>query len=728
MEVTSNTKERDISLAEIEKRVFHYDPHANLTLLSHAYHFSASAHEGQTRQSGEPFLHHPMEVALILTQLKLPLPSIIAGLLHDVLEDTPVTRDQLAAEFGEDVTTLVEGVTKIGQIEFRSLEEKQAENFRKMIVSVAQDVRILLIKLADRLHNMRTLHALSEDKQKRIAQETMEIYAPLANRLGIGWMKAELEDYAFRYLKPDIYHTLIKKSAVGRKERDDYIRSVINEIKKALEENNLAGKVYGRTKNIVGVYQKMIRRGIPFEEVYDLMGIRIITDTRTNCYAILGLIHSLWAPVPDRFRDFIALPKSNLYQSLHTTVAAIDGQHVEIQIRTEEMHRVAEEGIAAHWVYKEGTRFSQKDEKAFAWLRQLIEWQQEIVDTRQFMDSVKTDLFSDLVYVFTPKGDVKELMRGATPIDFAYAIHTAVGNHCVGAKVDGKIVPLGYTLKNGDRIEILTLESHFPSRSWLKLAKTPKAKTKIKYFIRIQERERSLEIGKELLERELKRGRLIPKEVFKSDAIQKIIESLGLHTLEELFIGIGYGKFSAATVIRPLLPEPLIKDGASKGTPNKEAEKGGLKIKGLGDIMMHISKCCNPVPGEPIIGFITRGRGISVHSVHCPNKDNFDYDHDRLVELTWESGAGTSHSVEILVHTIDQPGVLAAVTTVISQANANISRAEVITTAEKKATLQFWIVIRNASHLEQVLNNIEKVEGVLKARRVRKRSVPGEDR
>jgi GTP pyrophosphokinase len=727
LEVTSETKKNDLLLTEIEKRIVHYDPHVDLAPLSRAYHFSALAHEGQIRQSGEPFLHHPMEVALILTQLKLPLPSIIAGLLHDVLEDTSVTRDQIFAEFGEDVTTLVEGVTKIGKIEFRSMEEKQAENFRKMIVSVAQDFRILLIKLADRLHNMRTLQALSEDKQKRIAQETMEIYAPLANRLGIGWMKAELEDYAFRYLKPDIYENLTKKSAVGRKERDDYIRSVINEIKKALEENNLAGKVYGRTKNIVGVYQKMVRRNIPFEEVYDLMGIRIITDTRTNCYAILGLIHSLWAPVPDRFRDFIALPKSNLYQSLHTTVAAIDGQHVEIQIRTDEMHRVAEEGIAAHWVYKEGGRFSHKDEKAFAWLRQLIEWQQEIVDTRQFMDSVKTDLFSDLVYVFTPKGDVKELMRGATPIDFAYAIHTAVGNHCVGAKVDGKIVPLGHTLKNGDRIEILTLESHLPSRSWLKLAKTPKAKTKIKYFIRIQERERSLEIGKELLERELKRERLIPKEVFKSDPIQKIIESLGLHTLEELFIGIGYGKFSAATVIRPLLPEPLIKEGASKGTPSKEAEKGGLKIKGLGDVMMHISKCCNPVPGEPIIGFITRGRGISVHSVHCPNKDNFDYDHDRLVELTWESGAGTSHSVEILVHTIDQAGVLAAVTTVISQANANISRAEVITTEEKKATLQFCIIIRNASHLEQVLNNIEKVEGVLKARRVRKRLVPGED-
>ncbi len=713
-------KEQEISLDEIEKQIRSYAPNIDFSLLSKAYDFSSSAHEGQLRVSGEPFLHHPLAVAFILTQLHLPLSTIIAGLLHDVLEDTAVTRHELSQAFGEDVTILVEGVTKIGQIAFRSVEEKQAENFRKMIVSVAQDFRILLIKLADRLHNMRTLSALPEEKQKWIAQETMEIYAPLANRLGIGWMKSELEDHAFRYLKPDIYQTLVKKVATGRQERAAYIDTVIEEVKKVLLAHSLPGKIYGRTKHFVGIYQKMMKRGIPFEEVYDLMGIRIITDSRMNCYAILGLIHSLWPPVPHRFKDFIALPKSNLYQSLHTTVVALEGRYVEFQIRSEEMNKLAEDGIAAHWVYKEGGHLRGKDERTFAWLRQLVEWQQEIVDTRQFMDSVKTDLFSDTIYIFTPKGDVKELLRGSTPIDFAYAIHTEVGHHCVGAKVNGKIVPLGHVLHNGDRLEILTSENHFPGRDWLKIVKTPKAKAKIKHYIQIEERTRSLEIGKKLLERELKKAGLHPHEVFKSDRILSDVKELGMETMEDLFVGIGYGKVRATSVIRPLLPEPHFKEEALKVTKREDREKSAVKIKGLGDILIHLSKCCTPVPGDPIIGYITRGRGISVHSVHCPNIDRFDYDQDRLVEVTWEKGAGTTHSVEISVLTLDQPGVLAAVSAVISHANANINRAEIVTTQDKKASLKFAIDIRNANHLEEVLNNIEKVEGVVKVHRMKK--------
>ncbi len=718
MKTKSNTPLTDISLEEIQKRIHTYAPDADLSLISKAYHFSAAAHEGQLRQSGEPYLHHPLAVATILTELELSPDSIIAGLLHDVLEDTPITLERLQAEFGKEVAHLVSGVTKIGQIEFRSLEEKQAENFRKMIVSIAQDFRVLLIKLADRLHNMRTLSALDETRQKWIAQETLEIYAPLANRMGIGWIKSELEDLAFQYVKPDIYQMLVKKMAIGRKERDAYIARVIREVKKALADNGLPGTLYGRTKHLLGIYQKMIRQGIPFEDVYDVMGIRIITDSKMNCYAILGVIHSLWSHLPTRFKDFISLPKSNLYQSLHTTVIASEGRHVEFQIRTEEMHQLAEQGMASHWVYKEKKPIRQKEEKAFAWLRQLMEWQEDISDTRQFMDSVKSDLFSDVVYIFTPKGDVKELLRGSTPIDFAYAIHTEVGNHCVGAKVNGKMVPLGHSLKNGDRVEILTSAAHLPSRDWLKLVKTPKARAKIKHFIQTEERTRSMEIGKRLLERELKKARLNPKEVFKSDRIFLAVKEMQIATLDDLFVAIGYGRIGAAQVIRPLLPEPLIKEALVK-EPHRETGKNAVKIKGLGDILIHLSKCCAPVPGDPIIGFITRGRGISIHTVACPNIDHFDYDQDRLVEVTWDKETGITHSVDISVLTVDQPGILAAVSTVISQAESNISRAEIITTHDRKAALQFSIDIRDTTHLEQVINNIEKVEGILKVHRMK---------
>ncbi|MBI3598331.1 MAG: bifunctional (p)ppGpp synthetase/guanosine-3',5'-bis(diphosphate) 3'-pyrophosphohydrolase [Nitrospirae bacterium] len=712
-----------MSLDEIERCIRLYAPNADLSLLSKAYTFSSEAHFGQVRISGEPYHHHPLEVALILTQLKLPPSSIIAGLLHDVLEDTTVTKEQLCAEFGEEAATLVEGVTKIGQIAFKSLEEKQAENFRKMVVSVAQDFRVLLIKLADRLHNMRTLHALPEEKQKRIAQETMEIYAPLANRLGIGWMKSELEDCALRYLKPDIYQTLVKKVEAGLSARTTYIETVIEEVRSTLAANGINGKIYGRTKHFVGIYQKMMRRGIPFEEVYDLMGIRILTDSRMNCYAILGIIHSLWPPIPSRFKDYIAIPKPNLYQSIHTTVVGPEGQHVEFQIRTEEMHKLAEEGIAAHWVYKEGGPVREKDEKTFAWLRQLVEWEQDITDTRQFMDSVKSDLFGDMVYIYTPQGDVKELLRGSTPIDFAYAVHTEVGNHCVGAKVNGKMAPLGYILNSGERVEILTSPNHLPNRNWLKLVKTPKAKAKIKHFILTTERTKSLEIGRKLLERELKKAQLNPKEVLNGDQILNGVKPLGIHTLEDLFAGIGYGKIRAASVIAPLLPEPHFKTEAPKEIKKNDSEKGAIKVKGLGDIMVHISSCCTPVPGDEIIGFVTRGRGVSVHSRTCPNIDHFTYNQDRLIEVSWERAAGITHCVDISVLTVDQPGVLGAVSTAISQDAANISRAEIVTTQDQKATLKFSIQIRDATHLQQVLNHIEKVEGVLRVRRVRKEGV-----
>jgi len=712
---------KKLTLDEIIERIHAYAPQADVSLLRKAYSFSENAHAGQLRQSGEPFLQHPLEVANILTELKLDVPSVVAGLLHDVVEDTPHTKEDLKREFGEDIAAMVDGVTKIGKIEFRNYQEKQAENFRKMIVSMAEDIRVILIKLADRLHNMRTLDALPQEKQERIAQETLEIYAPLANRLGIGWIKSELEDLCLRYLKPDIYFSLIKKVTTGREEREKYMQSVIETVQKTLAENRFAGKVTGRYKHIFGIYQKMEKRAIPFEEVYDLMGIRIITDTKMNCYAILGLIHSLWRPVPGRFKDYIAIPKSNLYQSLHTTVVGPEGRHVEFQIRTEEMHRIAEEGIASHWTYKEGGALNPKDERTFAWLRQLVEWQQELADTRQFMDSVKTDLFTDVVYIFSPKGDVKELVKGATPIDFAYAIHTEVGNHCVGAKVNGKIVPLRYQLKSGDAVEILTSPTHVPSKDWLKIVKTSKAKAKIKHIIKEEERARSLDIGKKILERELRKENLSPAEVFKSDQILTGLKEQGIRTIEELFVAIGYGKISAQHVIKSLLPEPRMKEGIKDKIIKKVGlAKSEVKVSGLDDILIHLSKCCNPVPGDQIIGFITRGRGLSIHTVDCPNIDELDYDQDRLVEVDWDKRIEATHPVDISVLTLDRPGLLASVSASIAGAGANISQAEIITTEDKKATLHFVIDITDTKHLEKVLKNIEKVEGVLQARRVRK--------
>ncbi len=708
-----------MTFEEVIARVRAYAPRSDIELLRRAYAFSSAAHEGQLRQSGEPYLHHPLEVAGILTQLKLDIPSLVAGLLHDVLEDTAYTRETLAREFGDEIATLVDGVTKIDKIEFRSDQEKQAENFRKMVVAMAEDIRVVLIKLADRLHNMRTLQALSEERQRWIAQETLDIYAPLANRLGIGWMKAELEDLSLRYLKPAVYQALSQKVKESEGKQDRYIQSILETIRQSLQSQGVPCRVSGRVKHLYGIYQKMGHQGIPFEEVYDLIGVRIITDTKMHCYAVLGLIHALWRPVEGRFKDHIAIPKSNLYQTLHTTVAGPEGRHVEFQIRTQEMHRIAEEGIASHWVYKEGGQINAKDERIFAWLRQLVEWHQEFVDTRQFMESVKTDLFSDVVYVFTPKGHIKELIKGATTLDFAYAVHTDVGSHCVGTKVNGKIVPLTYSLRSGDTVEVLISATQKPSKDWLKIVKTPRAKAKIKHLIRESDRIRSLEIGRKIIERELRRARLNVSEAMKSEGMLPPVKEMGIHTLEELFIAVGYGKVSAQHVVRPLLPESKLQEGLT----DKLLKRVGfgsnpVHIKGLDDILIVLSKCCNPVPGDRIIGYVTRGRGLSIHTVDCPNIDELDYNRDRLMDVTWEKTQGV-HAVEIGVLTVDQPGLLGAVSTAIAQSKVNITRADISTTEDKKASLRFMIEVNNVREIEKVLKNIEKVEGVIQARRIR---------
>ncbi len=697
-----------------------YNPQAEVSLIREAYEFAAAAHEGQIRQSGDAFLWHPLEVAEILADLKLDVPSIAVGLLHDTVEDTRCTLEEIERRFGKKIADLVEGVTKIGKIEFKTHEEKQAENFRKMILSMAADIRVILIKLADRLHNMRTLEHLSESKQKRIAQETLDIYAPLANRLGIGWVKFELEDLCLKYLKPDIYMNITKKIAKRGEERERYINEVISIVKKNLLEYGFNGEVVGRNKHAYSIYQKMERQGISFEEVYDLTAIRIITDTKMSCYAILGMIHSLWRPVPGRFKDYIGVPKPNLYQSLHTTVSGPDGQHVEFQIRTLEMHKIAKEGIAAHWKYKEKGQIDEKDDKIFGWLRQLMEWQKEMADNRQFMDSIKMDLYQDVVYIFTPKGDVKELIKGSTPVDFAYSIHTEVGQRCVGAKVNGKIVSLKYELSSGDVVEIISSPTHVPSRDWLKFVKTAKAKARIKHWIKIEETKRSLDIGRKALEREIRRHHLSTTETFKSEKLLAVAREMGFGGIEDLLADIGYGKVSPQQIINHLLPEESLKEGLKEKVVKKIGIKPeGVKVNGVNDILIHLSKCCNPVPGDKIIGFITRGRGLSIHTVDCPNIDELDYDKERLVDVGWDAKGEGTHPVKISVLTVDKPGLLANVSASISSAEANISHAEIKTTEEKKAILNFVVEITNTKHLEKVLKNIEKVEGVLRAQRIR---------
>ena len=723
------------TLTEIEQLiqdVQSFSPDADASLIRRAYDFSATAHAGQVRRSGEPYLQHPLAVAGILTFLRLDVTAIVAGLLHDTVEDTVATQEELEKKFGKDVARLVDGVTKIGKIHFQSYEEKQAENFRKMVLSMADDIRVVFIKLADRLHNMRTLAHLEESKQKQIAQETIEIYAPLANRLGMSWMKQELEDLCLQYLNPDAYAMLKLRVAKRDEERHQYIESVIAIAYETLQKAGLPGEVKGRPKHLFGVHQKMERQGISFEEVYDLTAIRIITDTKLNCYAILGLIHSIWPPVPGRFKDYIATPRSNLYQSLHTTVLGPQGEHVEFQIRTAEMHRIAEYGVAAHWRYKEDGTITDRDEKVFSWLRQFVEWHKDLSDNRQFMDSVKLDLFHldlfhDVVFAFTPKGEVKELPAGSTPIDFAYAIHTEVGHHCLGAKVNGKIVSLRYHLNSGDTVEIISSANQVPHKGWLKFVRTTRAKTRIKHWLKSEEQKQGLELGRRLLEQEFRRHHLSSAQLFKSNELVRVAQECGVETVDELIRMVGYGRLPAMQVVAKLFPAQRVEQGKDESlgkalllkpqTASLEAK--AVKVKGSGDVLMQISKCCHPIPGDRIMGYITRGRGLTIHSVTCPNWEALDYEKERLVEVEWDTGIQGTHAVRISVVTLNQTGVLANVSSAISSCQANISRAEITTRDDGKAVLDFVVEIANTLHLDRMLQAIERVEGVTTATRRR---------
>ncbi len=714
---------------DILERLISYDPDADTDLLRKAYVFSAKVHLGQVRLSGEPYLTHPLEVAGILTQLKLDVASVATGLLHDTVEDTLTTFQEIQENFGEEIAQLVDGLTKISQISLRSSEEHQAENLRKMILAMVKDIRVILIKLADRLHNMRTLRYQPPEKQKEISQETLDIYAPLSHRLGIDWIKTELEDLAFQYLHPEIYDEIKRKIAKKEKERTNYIDEVKRTLLKKLYENRISGEVTGRIKQIYSIYLKMKDQNIDLDQIYDITAFRVIVNTIQECYDVLGLIHSLWKPIPGKFKDYIGLPKENMYQSLHTTVIGPYGERIEIQIRTHEMHRVAEEGIAAHWKYKEGKILGEADEKQFTWLRQLLEWQRDLKDNREFIESLKVDLFPNEVYIFTPKGAVKQFPVGATPIDFAYSIHSDIGNHCVGAKVNGKIVPLRYELQNGDTVEILTSPNQRPSKDWLKFVKTSRARTKIRQWFTAEEREKSISLGKEILEKELRKYGLQQAKLMKSGELSRVAGEFSFQTVDDLIAAVGYGKLTANQIIGKILPQEELEQqkeelrlGRLKNLVQRitRSPRDALLIKGIDNVMVRYAGCCNPVPGDKVIGFITRGRGVTIHTADCQNVINDDP--NRRVEVEWDSTKEYIYPVRIRIYSEDKKGLLAEISHSLSSNEANIKNAKVDTTEDKKAISTFEVEIRDLNHLNRVIRAIERIKGINRVERLRMES------
>jgi GTP diphosphokinase / guanosine-3',5'-bis(diphosphate) 3'-diphosphatase len=703
-----------------------YQPGADLEVLERAYRFSERSHRGQQRASGEPYLSHPLQVASLLVDFKMDVITVTAGLLHDVLEDTGATKAELEREFGKDIAELVDGVTKIGKLAFSSREERQAENFRKMLVAMARDLRVLMIKLADRLHNMRTLDYLPTDKSRKIAQETLDIYAPLAHRLGMAKVKAELEDLALRTLSPDAYGDLQKRVAKRRLERETDINQVIAIIDRKLSEVGIEAQIRGRPKHFYSIFKKMHDQGREFDEIYDLTAVRVITNSVRDCYGALGVIHSLWKPVPGRFKDFIAMPKVNMYQSLHTTVIGPKGDPVEIQIRTWEMHRIAEEGIAAHWLYKEKKSGKDKLDESLLWLRQLIENQQDTKDPREFLDSVRVDLFPDEVYVFTPKGDVKALPDGATPIDFAFAVHTKVGEHTVGAKVNGKLVPLRTSLRQGDIVEIVTSPNQHPSRDWLKFVKSTRARTKINQWLKIEERARSIELGREMFEREAKKYRLNPTALLAGEEMNRAASDLGYPTADDVLAAVGYGKASVHQLLNKLAPgatlETIERPKPAPGTRPKTEQ--GVRIRGVDDLLVRFAKCCNPLPGDQIVGFITRGRGLTVHARDCLTVAKSVLDRERLINVEWDSEEPAPESakrpVRIAVYIgNDRPGLLSEITGAIGSKNGNITKAEVTVTDDRHGINNFVVEVADLSHLQDIMTAIREVPDVVNVERVR---------
>ncbi len=711
-----------VQFEAIIRQVEAYRAGEDLTLLRRAYEFTATQHAHQKRLSGEPFISHPLEVVSILAGMKMDPVCLTAGMLHDVVEDTRATTELIRQDFGAEVARIVEGVTKISRIKFLSPEEAQAENYRKMVLAMVDDIRVVLVKLADRLHNMRTVEFLPPDRRERMARETLEIYAPIAHRLGMGKIRGELEDLAFRHLEPEAFEELKRTVESRRKVSDEFLVEVRELVEAKMKETSIPARVEGRIKRLYSIWLKLRRQGIPIEQVYDLLAVRIITDNIKNCYAALGIIHNTWRPVPGRIKDFIAIPRPNLYQSLHTSVIGPHGQPFEVQIRTEEMHRVAEEGIAAHWKYKDGRPLTQQDEERFAWLRHLVEWQQEMRDPGEFLSTLKIDLYPEEVYTFTPKGKVIVLPRDATPIDFAYAIHTEVGHHCVGAKVNGRIMPLKYRLRNGDIVEIITQPSHTPSRDWLGLVNTSRARDKIKHWIKIEQRQQALEIGKRLLEREARKYAVSLKKLSAEDYI-RVAREYGGAAAEDIYAGIGYGKFVARQVLAKLTPtaklEPVQVSRLASSVKRAlgVASDSAIQVDGHDDLMVYRAKCCNPVRGEEIIGYITRGKGIAVHAKHCSNVQNLLYDADRRIDVEWQGPKYTLYPVKLALFTEDRQGMLAEVTSVIAGVHSNIQNIEA-RTGSKRANIDVTVDIVDIDHMEKIISSLRKIEGVYQVERV----------
>jgi guanosine-3',5'-bis(diphosphate) 3'-pyrophosphohydrolase len=714
-----------IRFEDLVEKVRANTPDADVELLRRAYVFSALEHKGQVRHSGEPYLIHPLEVANILADMRLDAVAIAAGLLHDVVEDTLTTIERIQELFGPEVAHVVEGVTKISAISFSSKEARQAETFRKMLLAMVDDIRVILVKLADRLHNMRTLDHLPEERRTRIAQETADIYAPIANRLGMSKLKNELEELAFKALEPGPYHSLKNKVESKRKVTEGVIEELKRTIAAKLSEAQIPlREIDGRIKRLYSIHLKLKRQRIELEQVYDLVAIRIITESVKDCYAALGIIHQTWQPIPGRIKDFIAMPRPNGYQSLHTSVVSDRGLPFEVQIRTVEMHRVAEEGIAAHWKYKEGRVGAQRDEQYFRWLRQLIEWQQEVRDPQEFIQNLKIDLYPEEVYCFTPRGEVKALPRGATPVDFAYAIHTDIGHQCVGAKVNGNMVPLRHQLKNGDIVEILTQPGHKPSRDWLAFVGTSRARQKIRHLIEGEEKARSIEIGRKMFEKEIRRYD-IPAKLLTDEALLKVGHDYGYPKVDDLYAAIGYGKATAKFVLSRLAPTEELKEKPPETgltslvrrvlRPGEER----IKVKGFDDLLVQRARCCNPIRGEKIVGYITRGKGVSVHSANCANVVNLMYDPDRRIDVEWdtnETGAGP-YTVKLEVQVEDKKGMLAAVSARVSGMNTNIRSMEA-TTEDHRGQIDMTVEIKDMKHLEKVIKSIRGVSGVIDVERV----------